>query len=393
MLFARFAESLALIAKDNRTRTLEINIAPQGAEIDIDNRRLVNFCSNDYLGLANHPLLIEALQEGARRYGVGAGAAALLSGYSEAHQRLAETLASVTNRERALVFSSGYMANLGLLSGLVARHDRILSDQLNHASLIDGVRLSRAENVRYAHGDTQALEAALISSVPDRTWVVTDGLFSMDGDFAPLPRIAALAARHQAILVCDDAHGFGVLGDGAGTVAHFKLKASDVPLLVVTFGKALGTAGAAVIGPSVLIENLLQSARTFIYDTAPSPALAHATSCALRLVTEDRSLRDRLFSNLAYFRAAVESIGIPLPSSETPIQPLLLGEGETALQVAAGLRAKGLYVRAIRPPTVPQGTARLRICISAAHEHRHIDRLIEGLRDYRALFRPFALHG
>lgn len=390
MLFARFAESLAVSARENRTRSLEVNTAPQGAEINIDNRRLLNFCSNDYLGLANHPLLIQALHEGARRYGVGAGAAALLSGYSEAHHILAESLARVTNRGRALLFSSGYMANLGLLSGLVSRQDRILSDQLNHASLIDGARLSRAENLRYGHVDTNDLEAALRSSAPNQTWVVTDGLFSMDGDLAPLPKISALASRYQAILVCDDAHGFGVLGDGAGTVAHFKLKESEVPLLVVTFGKALGTAGAAVVGPHVLIESLLQSARTFIYDTALSPAMAHATTCALRLVIEDGSLRDRLFGNLMYFRAALESIGIPLPDSQSPIQPLLLGPGETALQVAAGLRAKGLYVRAIRPPTVPSGTARLRICISAIHQHQHIDRLMEGLADYRELFQAAA---
>jgi 8-amino-7-oxononanoate synthase len=388
MLFARFAESLAAIARENKTRSLDVNQAPQGVEIEIDNRRLLNFCSNDYLGLANHPVLIEALQEGAHRYGVGSGAAALLSGYSEAHQELAEGLARVTKRERALIFSSGYMANLGVMSGLVARDEKVISDQLNHASLIDGVRLSKAENVRYAHGNMLQLEAALITATPAPTWVVTDGLFSMDGDLAQLPTIAVLAKRHEAILVCDDAHGFGVLGGGAGTVTHFNLQETDVPLLVVTFGKALGTVGAAVLGPAVLIESLLQNARTFIYDTAPSPAMSYATSRALRLVTEDASFRERLFSNIRYFHAALRATGIPVPSGEGPIQILLIGEEATALKVAAGLRAKGLYVRAIRPPTVPKGTARLRICISAAHERQHLDRLVEGLGGYRDLFRP-----
>jgi len=387
--FARFADSLAAIARDRRTRSLEINTLPQGVNIEIDGQCLLNFSSNDYLGLAADKRLVAALNEGARRYGVGSGAASLLSGYSKAHHALAEAIAAAMGRERALIFSSGYMANLGLLSGLVTRAEKVVCDELNHASLIDGIRLSRAESVRYPHADTLSLQRLLEDSIPDQTWVVTDGLFSMDGDLAPLAHIARLAAAHRAILVCDDAHGFGVLGNGRGTLAHFNLDEKDVPLVVVTFGKALGTAGAAVVGPSILIENLLQRARTFIYDTAMSPALAHATITSLKLVLEDHTLREQLITNIAYFRTALRHVGIPLSASTTAIQPLLIGDGESALRVAAGLRARALYVRAIRPPTVPTGTARLRICLSAAHTSPHIDRLVEGLAVHRQWFKPF----
>ncbi len=384
--YARFEAKLSEIARAEGTRALEALSTPQGAQIAINGQRLLNFCSNDYLGLANHPEIVSALQEGARRYGAGAGAAALLSGYSEAHDALAETLARVTGRDRAVVFSSGYMANLGLLSGLISRDETVISDELNHASLIDGVRLSRAKNVRYPHGDMHALATALEGALPERTWVVTDGVFSMDGDLARLPQLAALAARHRAMLICDDAHGFGVLAGGRGILAHFGLNQDDVPLLMVTFGKALGTMGAAVIGPAVLIDNIIQRSRPFIYDTASSPALAFATTAAIHLATTDDQRHRQLIKNIEYFRAAAHVTGLPLSGSHTPIQPLWVGEGGAALKIAAGLREKGLYVRAIRPPTVPLGTARLRICISAVHESRHLDQLVDALAQYRTQF-------
>lgn len=386
MDLARFEQQLDLIAREQRWRTLEPHAGPQGPLIRIGDEELLNFCSNDYLGLANHRHVINSLAEGGRLYGAGSGAAALLSGYSEAHEVLAQALAACTGRERALIFSSGYLANLGIFSGLVAREDRVISDELNHASLIDGVRLSRAENLRYRHGDMESLSALLAQAHPGQTWVVTDGLFSMDGDVAPLKEIASLAARHKAGLICDDAHGFGVLGHGGGTLDALGLSQNDVPLLVVTFGKALGTAGAAVLGPDLLIENLLQRARTFIFDTAPSPALMHATAKALELLLGPESPRPKLFENILHFKRCLAQAGLPQPGGDTPIQPMLVGEGDRALQVAAGLRNQGLYVRAIRPPTVPAGTARLRICLSAAHDKAQIERLVEGLVTHRTAF-------
>lgn len=386
MDFARFERQLDLVAHEQRWRTLEANRGPQGPLIRIGEETLLNFCSNDYLGFANHPRLVEALAEGARRYGVGSGASALLSGHGEAHEALCHDLAAATGRARALIFSSGYLANLGIFSGLVAREDRIISDELNHASLIDGVRLARATNLRYPHANTADLSALLAQPHPAQTWIVTDGLFSMDGDLAPLGRIAALASQHGAGLICDDAHGFGVLGDGAGTLAALGLDQEAVPLLVVTFGKALGTAGAAVLGPHVLIENLLQRARTFIFDTAPSPALMHATRTALHLLLGPESPRPKLMANIRYFKQCLAQVGLPQTQGDSPIQPMLVGDAERALEVAAGLRQRGLYVRAIRPPTVPASTARLRICLSAAHDSAQIDQLVEALSAHRTAF-------
>lgn len=386
--FARFATRLTKYQQANLTRTLEANAAPQGTEIEIRGQRLLNFCSNDYLGLANHPLVRAAAIDGVKRFGVGAGAAPLLSGYSHAHALLAEQLANFLKRERALLFSSGYLANLGVLAGLVARQDTIFHDKLNHASLIDGVRLSGATHVRFTHGNLESLDDKLAAVSIGQVWLVSDGVFSMDGDLAPLPALAALATKHRGILICDDAHGFGVLGNGAGTANHYGLDETNVPIVIVTFGKALGTVGAAVLGPAVIIENLIHAARTFIYDTALPPALAHATSTALTLVQSDPSICDRLFANIKYFQAALRAHDCPIPSSITPIQPLIVGDTNAALLTSARLRDKGLYVRAVRPPTVPKGTARLRICLSAAHTTAHIDRLIDSLCATKSLWSP-----
>lgn len=383
----RFQQQLRALEEAGLRRSLEANAATQGTSIQVGHETLLNFCSNDYLGLAAHPKICEALHEGATRYGVGSGAAALLSGHSVVHAELAEALAHATGRERALIFSSGYLANLGLFSGLVARTDTVISDSLNHASLIDGVRLSRAENRRYPHADMDAAAAVLEDTAHSPQWVVSDGLFSMDGDLAPLPQLATLALRHEAMLVCDDAHGFGVLGDGRGTVAHFGLNMKDVPLLVVTFGKALGTSGAAIAGPALLIEMLLQRARTFVFDTAPSPALMHATRVALAMTMNDEEgLRARLLANVKRFKAWRQSAGLPVPVADTPIQPLWVGDEQRALSIAATLRAAGFYVRAIRPPTVPPGTARLRVCLSAAHKAEQIDALTDALQAHRDSF-------
>ena len=384
----RFQHRLTALEQAGLRRTLEPHAGAQGTMLSIAGERLINFCSNDYLGLASHPCVIEALHEGATRFGVGSGAAALLSGHSAAHEALAEALATATGHESAVVFSSGYLANLGIFSALVEREDRVISDELNHASLIDGVRLSRATNLRYRHAEIAHVTDILASNSDTPQWVVTDGLFSMDGDVAPLPALAAAAQAHRAMLVCDDAHGFGVLGNGRGTVAHFGLSAQAVPLLVVTFGKALGTQGAAVVGPAMLTDLLVQRARTFVFDTAPSPALMHATRRALAMaLTDEEGVRTRLHANIARFKSWRQSHGLPVPRVDSPIQPLLIGDDRHALEVAAALRRAGFYVRAIRPPTVPPGTARLRVCLSASHTTAQIDALIDALTPHLGCFR------
>ncbi len=373
-----------------RRRILESNAKPQGVAIEIAGRSLVNFCSNDYLGLASDPRMVEALRDGAVRYGVGAGAAALLSGFSEAHAQLAHALAEYTHRDSALIFSSGYLANLGVLAGLMGHHDYVFEDRLNHASLIDGVRLSRARHHRYPHGDVAALRGMLEKAPESSRFIVSDTVFSMDGDIAPLREIAQLAQEFSARFIADDAHGIGVLGEGRGTLTHARLTQTDVPVLIVTFGKALGTAGAAVLGSRELIDELTQCARTFIYDTALPPAIAHTTTAALRLIVTDKGLHARLFSNIQLFKEGLRHFKLPQSLSDTPIQPLIVGDENPALELAARLRDKGYYVRAIRPPTVPAGTSRLRICLSAAHTPAHIEGLLNALAQHRDLFTDIA---
>jgi len=362
-----------------RARTLDERSSATGPVVRFGARTLVNFCSNDYLGLAAHPALRDAAMQAISHYGVGAGSAALLGGWTEAHRDCATRVARFLNRDRALLFSSGYLANLGTLASFAGRHDEIFHDKLNHASLIDGVRLSGARSTRYRHGDVDDLARRLAASTAELKIIVTDGVFSMDGDRAPLLALAGLARAHGALLVCDDAHGFGVLGGGRGLLAECGLTQDDVPLLVVTFGKALGVSGAAVLGPDTLIESLLQRARTFIYDTAMPPALPAACSAALDLIAADAGYLTRLQANIARFRTAVAAAGLVPPASTTPIQPIVIGDDEPALAAAAALAEAGYYVRAVRPPTVPEGSSRLRICLSAAHDFAQIDGLVDAL--------------
>ena len=364
--------------RDNdRLRTLESIESPQGRCITIGDQQLLNFSSNDYLGLSAHPALAEAVRESTRRYGVGSGASALLSGRSEVHEELERRLAKFLRRDRALLFSSGYLANLGVIGGLVHRHDHIFHDRLNHASLIDAVAMTKAKSTRYPHVDTRTLAQALEGCQVAGRWIITDTVFSMDGDMAPLDELARLAQAHDAILVGDDAHGFGVVAQGRGGPAAFGLSQSELPIQVITFGKALGTAGAAVVGSDTLIEALIQSSRTFIYDTAPPPMLAAATIAALELIAGDETLHRALADNIAAFRLAAAEL--PLLPSATPIQPIMIGDDAAALAIAESLRAAGIYARAIRPPTVPVGTARLRICISAQHTSDDIATLTAAL--------------
>lgn len=346
----------------------------------VDGRTLTVFCHNDYLGLAHAPELAAARIAAAGRWGGGSTASALVCGYSRPHARLEAALAEWTGRERALLFSTGYMANVGVLQALLRSGDLCVQDKLNHASLLDGARLAQAELRRYPHADAAAAGRQLAARPAAAALLASDGVFSMDGDIAPLAALADLAARRQALLLVDDAHGLGVLGpQGAGCVAAAGLDSIQVPLLVGTLGKAVGSAGAFVAGPAGLIEDLAQFTRSHIYSTAPPPALAEATLAAVRLARAADDRREHLQSLIAYFRRAAAQLGLPLMPSWTPIQPLSLGEAGLASQISARLADAGFLVAAIRPPTVPAGQSRLRITLSAAHSQAQLDRLLEAL--------------
>lgn len=363
-------------------RRRRVQGAPQGPRAVVDGRPMLAFCSNDYLGLANHPELIAALQRGAERWGLGSGAAHLVNGHSAAHHALEEELADFAGRPRALLFSTGYMANLGVLSALTGRGETVFEDRLNHASLLDGALLSRATLRRYPHADAAEL-ARLAPSGAGRAAVrliATDGVFSMDGDLAPLPALALVARQTGAWLMVDDAHGLGVLGrEGRGTLDHFGLSPEQVPILMGTLGKAFGSFGAFVAGSEALIETLIQRARPYIYTTATPPALAEATRAALTLVRREEWRRERLRDLIERFRRGAAQLGLPLADSPTPIQPLLAGSAERALAWAGALERAGFLVTPIRPPTVPEGTARLRIALSASHTQHDVDRLLDAL--------------
>jgi 8-amino-7-oxononanoate synthase len=361
-------------------RTRRVCESPQGARIRVDGRTLINFCSNDYLGLANHPALVAALCEGAERYGVGAGAAHLINGHSVAHHALEEEMADFVGRPRALLFSTGYMANVGTIAALMGRDDQIFEDRLNHASLIDGARLSGARARRYRHGDVEHLRELLSTARDGACLIVTDGVFSMDGDIAPVAELIALSREHDAHLMVDDAHGLGVLGaTGRGCVEMYSATTQDLPILVGTLGKALGTFGAFVAGEDDLIEYLIQRARSYIYTTAMPPAVAHATRTSLRLVREEAWRRDKLRSLVQRFQTGAGQLGIALHGASTPIQPILVHESARAVEVSTALAERGILVQAIRPPTVPEGQARLRVTFSASHEESDVDQLLDAL--------------
>ena len=354
--------------------------SPQGVDVVVNGERYVNFSSNDYLGLASHPKVIEALADGARKWGAGSGAAHLVSGHSLPHHALEEELAEFTGRARALLFSTGYMANLGAVSALLGRGDSVFEDRLNHASLIDAGILSRARLKRYGHADASELVTQLDATDSGSKLVVTDGVFSMDGDLAPLPKLVQACQQKDAWLMVDDAHGIGVVGPhGRGSLEHFNLNTEAVPILVGTLGKAFGTFGAFVAGSETLVESLIQQARSYIYTTALPAAVAEATRESLRLIQAEGWRREKLQHLVKRFRQGADESGLPLMDSFTPIQPLLLGDTDRALMVSQRLREQGFLISAIRPPTVPEGTARLRITFSAEHEDVHVDRLLNAL--------------
>jgi len=378
------AAALAERRAQDLYRSRRIVDGPQTPLQVVDGREVLSFCSNDYLGLANHPAVIDALRRGAGEYGVGAGAAHLINGHSRAHHALEEELAAFTGRERALLFSTGYMANLGVLCALLGKADTVLEDRLNHASLIDAGRLSGARLRRYLHADAGSLAAQLRKSGLGRRLVASDGVFSMDGDIAPLDQLAAVASEHGAWLMVDDAHGLGVLGrQGRGSLDQLGLDAGAAPILMGTLGKAFGTAGAFVAGSEALIETLIQLARTYVYTTALPPALAVAGRESLRLLGggEGDERRARLHALVRRFRQGAAQLGLSLMPSRTPIQPILVGGAADALRLSTALFERGILVTAIRPPTVPAGSARLRVTLSAAHSEAHIDRLLEALQE------------
>ena len=374
----RLAEGLAGLEHDNLLRVRRVLDSPQGAQVREDGEALVNFSSNDYLGLANHPRLRQAAHRAIDEFGVGAGASPLVSGHSRLHQEAEQRFAEFAALPRALLFGSGYAANLGILAALGSREAEVFSDELNHACLIDGARLSRAQVTRYAHADLDALSARLAESLAAVRIVATDAVFSMDGDIAPVPRLLELCERHDAWLVLDDAHGIGVTGNGHGTLAQFRVQSPRI-VYMATLGKALGGYGAFVAGEAAMIEWLLQRARTYIYSTALPPMAAAVATCALDLIDEDPALVARLHARIAQFHAACVDLGLKAPASTTAIQPLIVGSTEWALAASQQLRERGFRVPAIRPPTVPEGTSRLRISISAAHTGAEIQDLAAAL--------------
>ncbi|MBW4933888.1 8-amino-7-oxononanoate synthase [Marinobacter sp. F4206] len=380
-----FEGELAQRKKAGLYRTRRQISGPQQPALTSDGKPLLSFCSNDYLGLANHPANLDALRDALPDTGLGGAASHLICGHHDAHHELEQRLASFTGRSAALFFSTGYMANMGVISALAGRGDTIFSDRLNHASIIDGCILSRAKIRRYAHGDVAGLEA-LLAQTSGHKLVVTDGVFSMDGDVAPLKELARVCRDHDALLVVDDAHGIGVLGpQGRGSIAAQGLSEADVPVLIGTLGKAVGTSGAFVAGSSVLMEYLVQKARTYIYTTAMPPAIAAATTASIDLIEKDDERRQHLQALVDRFRNEASALGYELMPSTTPIQPIMVGDNWTALELSRALEERGLLVTAIRPPTVPEGEARLRVTFSAAHSQSDLDRLLQGLSECRHL--------
>jgi 8-amino-7-oxononanoate synthase len=376
---ATLARDLAALEEQGLKRRRRVLESPQRARVKVDGRDYVAFCSNDYLGLAAHPELVAAAREGAERYGVGAGASHLVLGHTFAHHALEEALARFVRLPRALYFSTGYMANLGIVTAFAGRGDAVFADKLNHASLNDAALLSRADFKRYAHCDVTVLERLLSASDAKVKLIVTDSVFSMDGDIAPLPELLALAEAHDAWLVIDDAHGFGVLGQsGRGALERFDLRSPRI-VYMGTLGKAAGVYGAFVAGEPELIDTLVQRARTYVYTTATPPLVAHALLKSLELIERGAARRERLRDLVARLRRGLADSPWKLRESQTAIQPLVIGGSKEAVRVSEKLAARGVLVPAIRPPTVPQGTARLRIALSADHTVEDVDVLVEAL--------------
>jgi 8-amino-7-oxononanoate synthase len=375
-----FSAQLNEIKREGLFRFRRVVETPQSIFLQINGQKVLNFCSNDYLGLANHPEIIKAFKQAVEDYGVGSGSAHLVCGHSKAHQQLEEELADFTGRDKALLFSTGYMANLGVISALIGQGDAVFEDRLNHASLLDGGLISGARFHRYLHTDLSSLQTHLKRNNSDKRLIVTDGVFSMDGDFAPLKELVEIAKQYNAGLMLDDAHGISVLGEkGGGLIEYLGMNQNDVPVLVGTLGKGFGTFGAFVAGSEQLIEILIQKARTYIYTTALPPAIAEATRASLKRVINDTWRRDKLKQLSERFRKGAQQLNLNLIESQSVIHALIIGDSRRTIEMSAALLNKGILISAIRPPTVPLGSARLRITLSALHEDHHIDRLLETL--------------
>ena len=379
MPFVDLEQNLRELDAQGLLRSRRILESAQGAHVTVNGQDYLSFCSNDYLGLAAHPALVDAACQGAAQYGVGAGASHLIIGHTTAHHQLEIELAQFLQQEAALLFSTGYMANLGIVTALIGRNDLVLADKLNHASLNDAAQLSRARLARYNHLDLDHLERLLATASERKKLVVTDGVFSMDGDIAPLPEILALCERYDAYLLVDDAHGFGVLGEhGRGIVEHFGVESPRL-IYMATLGKAAGVFGAFAAGSAGLVQTLMQSARTYIYTTAIPPLLAMALRASLQLFRAEAWRRTHLRELIFDLKQTVHTERWQLLPSETPIQPLLVGGNKEAVALSEALRSRGILVPAIRPPTVPKGQARLRISLSAAHSKDDVRKLTETL--------------
>jgi len=366
--------------QDLMRRIVTLN-SPQIPHTQIHSQDYTAFCSNDYLGLANHPLLIKALDDTAQKYGVGGGSSHLVCGHLPPHQQLEEALADWLGYERVMLFSTGYMANLGVISALAGKGRPVVQDKLNHASLIDGALLAQASMRRYLHADVASAER-LVSRSTDSGLLITDGVFSMDGDVAPLSELSNLAIKHDWMFMVDDAHGLGCLGeDGRGCLSLADLDAERLPILVGTFGKAFGTAGAFVATSHDYADYLTQFARPYVYTTAMSPAMAGATLASLRIIrsAEGQERRERLLQHISYFRQRMQSLPVTLMVSDTAIQPIVIGDSGAAMKISEQLRSLGIWCTAIRPPTVPEGSARLRITLSAAHSKMDLVLLCDSL--------------
>ncbi len=388
--FTDLSQQLQDIAASGLYRSRRVIDSPQGIQLKLDGRSILNFCSNDYLGLANHPEVISAFKSGVDQYGVGSGSAHLICGHSSAHHALEEELADFTGRERAILFSTGYMANMGVISALLDKRDAVFEDRLNHASLLDGGLMSGARFKRYYHADIKHLDRHLNNATGNKL-IVTDGVFSMDGDFAPLADLSKLAKAQDAWLMVDDAHGFGVLGaKGGGLAEYVGLCQADLPILMGTLGKGFGTFGAFIAGSEELIETLIQKARTYIFTTALPAAVAEATRASLKRVIEDNWRREQLKQLVLRFRTGAEQLGFelvnPVPANTdvkddmlSAIQPIIIGDSKRTVAISEHLLKAGFLVSAIRPPTVPKGSARLRVTFSALHQEQQVDQLLDAL--------------
>lgn len=377
------AATLAERQLSGRYRRLRTRSGEQGVSVIIDGKEMLSFCSNDYLGLAAHPIITKAFINAAETEGVGSGAAHLLSGHSYYHQQLEEALADFMGQQSVLLFSSGYQANLGVIDGLMSRGDVVIQDKLNHASLLDGGRLSAAKSWRYHHADMGSLQRRLRQTEDSGCrLVVTDGVFSMDGDLAPLQPLIQLTQTHQAALMVDDAHAIGVLGKhGRGSVEHWQVKAEHMPIVMGTLGKAFGTAGAFVAADKDVIETLIQQSRTFVYTTAQPAAVAAASLASLVLVRTENWRREKLQTLIEQFRKGAAELGIATMNSLTPIQPIMIGDDKKAIVIGQELESRGFLLGVIRTPTVPLGSARLRVTLSTNHTEQNIKQLLEALED------------